>query len=331
MKGAVDAARARRDDRGRVDRRPVRQPREPASHYETTGPEIWAALGAEASAPSSPASAPAAPSPGRAAISRRRTPRSRPSSSSPPSRRSSPSACAGEDLTPGPHLIQGIGANFIPTVLDLDEIDEVQHVDRRRGHRDRAARGFRGRPARRYLQRREHHRGSAARRAPRVRGQVHRHRGPVDRRALPHHEVVGRAGLAMRVPQRLDYALRALVALATLPPGSCARAGASPRLGLPSRFVEQQLTALVATGIVRSVRGPGGGFASVGRRASRCVTSCSRFRATCSTCPRVRLGRRGGVAGGDVACSGEALDASASPTWRRASASSTPRPTMYYI
>ena len=65
----------------------------------------------------------------------------------------------------------------------------------------------------------------------------------------------------MRVPQRLDYALRALVALATLPPGSIRSGGAiATRLGLPSRFVEQQLTALVSYGIVRSTRGPGGGF-----------------------------------------------------------------------
>lgn len=64
----------------------------------------------------------------------------------------------------------------------------------------------------------------------------------------------------MRVPQRLDYALRALVLLAMQPEGEVVAAGdLAERLGLPRRFVEQQITALSRAGIVTCRRGAAGG------------------------------------------------------------------------
>jgi len=64
----------------------------------------------------------------------------------------------------------------------------------------------------------------------------------------------------VRVPQSLDYALRALVLLALQPEGEYTAAGElADRLGLPRRFVEQQVTSLSRAGIVRCRRGASGG------------------------------------------------------------------------
>lgn len=66
----------------------------------------------------------------------------------------------------------------------------------------------------------------------------------------------------MRVSQRLDYALRALVLLAGRPPGTYVSGGeVASRLGLPQRVVEQQLSELARAHILDSRRGAGGGHA----------------------------------------------------------------------
>jgi Rrf2 family protein len=66
----------------------------------------------------------------------------------------------------------------------------------------------------------------------------------------------------MRVSQRLDYALRGLVALAQRPDGSAVAASdIADRLSLPRRFLEQQFTALAKAGVVECRRGAGGGCA----------------------------------------------------------------------
>lgn len=64
----------------------------------------------------------------------------------------------------------------------------------------------------------------------------------------------------MRVPQRLDYALRALVLLASRPVDEYVVAGdLADRLNLPRRFVEQQITTLARASIVECRRGAAGG------------------------------------------------------------------------
>jgi cysteine synthase A len=131
MQGAVDAANDLAEQTpgtfvpGQFD-----NPANPRSHYRTTGPEIWSALGEGGATigafvagvgtggtisgagrylkEQDSAVLAVAVEPAESPIISQRL--------------------AGETLTPGPHLIQGIGANFIPATLDLDVLDAVEKV-----------------------------------------------------------------------------------------------------------------------------------------------------------------------------------------------------------
>lgn len=68
--------------------------------------------------------------------------------------------------------------------------------------------------------------------------------------------------MSMRISQKTDYAVRAVIELARLPRGTSIAAGEiAERLGLPRRFVEQQVTQLAKRAITVCQRGPRGGCA----------------------------------------------------------------------
>ena len=103
-------------------------PANPAIHARTTGPEIWEATDGEVDALVAGVGTGGTVTglsrffkneKGRAIVSVAVEPKESPVISQ---------RLAGEVLTPGPHKIQGIGAGFIPDVLDLDLLDRVECV-----------------------------------------------------------------------------------------------------------------------------------------------------------------------------------------------------------
>ena len=129
MQGAVDAAD---DYAGRTEDAFVPaqfdNPANPRAHYEHTGPEIAEALGDETMGAFVAGVGTGGTVTGvgrhlRETGSEARVIAVEPSDSPIISQR-----LRGEELTPGPHVIQGIGANFIPDTLDLDVLDDVQQV-----------------------------------------------------------------------------------------------------------------------------------------------------------------------------------------------------------
>jgi cysteine synthase A len=106
-----------------------KNPANPAIHEQTTGPEIWAdtdgtidvlVSGVGTGGTLTGISRFIKNTKGRKIISVAVEPRESPVISQ---------RLAGQELKPGPHKIQGIGAGFIPDTLDLSMVDRVEQVE----------------------------------------------------------------------------------------------------------------------------------------------------------------------------------------------------------
>lgn len=104
-------------------------PANPRMHYRTTGPEVAAAAGDEEIGAFVAGVGTGGTVSGVGRYLKENLPGARIVAVEPAESPIITQRLAGEALTPGPHLIQGIGANFIPDTLDLDVLDEVLTVD----------------------------------------------------------------------------------------------------------------------------------------------------------------------------------------------------------
>jgi len=122
MTEAVDAARAlaTRDDVYLPDQ--FSNPANPEIHRRTTGPEIWEAMGGKVDALVAGVGTGGTIT-GAGEVLKQRNPECRVVAVEPAA---SPVLSGG---SPGPHKIQGIGAGFVPAVLNRDVIDEVIAVE----------------------------------------------------------------------------------------------------------------------------------------------------------------------------------------------------------
>ncbi|KMK50792.1 cysteine synthase [[Actinobacillus] muris] len=131
MKGAIAKAEeiVASDPNRYVMLKQFENPANPAIHEQTTGPEIWQATegnidvfvaGVGTGGTITGVSRYLKKTQGKAVISVAVEPKESPVITQ---------TLNGEDIQPGPHKIQGIGAGFIPKNLDLSLIDRVEQVD----------------------------------------------------------------------------------------------------------------------------------------------------------------------------------------------------------
>jgi cysteine synthase A len=104
-------------------------PANPAAHFATTGPEIGAALGEEELYAFVAGVGTGGTISGGGRFLKTARPGTLAIAVEPTESPIISQRLAGQPLTPGPHGIQGIGANFIPATLDLEVLDAVEHVD----------------------------------------------------------------------------------------------------------------------------------------------------------------------------------------------------------
>ncbi len=129
MKGAVEAAeRLVAEREGAFMPAQFDNPANPRAHYETTGPEIGEALAGERIGALVAGVGTGGTISGAGRYLKEQDSAIRIVAVEPAESPLIAQTLAGEQLTPAPHLIQGIGANFVPATLDLDVVDEVVSV-----------------------------------------------------------------------------------------------------------------------------------------------------------------------------------------------------------
>lgn len=129
MKGAVDAAERliAENPEERIMLQQFENPANPAIHEATTGPEIWNDTDGTVDAIVAGVGTGGTIS-GCARYLKKQKPGLQAVAVEPADSPIISQKIAGEELQPGPHKIQGIGANFIPGNLDLEILDRVEQV-----------------------------------------------------------------------------------------------------------------------------------------------------------------------------------------------------------